>query len=376
MAARPEVVELQDVGHAVGRPAARRAAAPRIADHRVEIALLELGLHLLAHDLLGPQREGYEVEEQLALHDDAAVGEVCVEDRRAAQRPGTRRLTKLPEQVAVAGIAVGRIAHRGHEHHLTHVEGLAARLHVLHAHIIEPHLCLFALHVGNARAIAPLPHHDVRLVADRVETEITLLGRLAEGLEDPCGNGDVVDLRGDDLEQGRLEEQIGIGGVHAVDLRPRLGEPPLVEEVLLVAPLVERAADELGARVEQHALVVGGAVYAVGRRAGRVEKLGLRDGAREIIMQHLLGDGAPGEGVIARVGHGIGTDGDLGPLAAVPLLFAARGHERQRRGAKYRSESFHGFAVLAHPGRCAAPGERLFRIRGSRSNSSYRSIRS
>lgn len=280
MGAFPEIVKLKDVGDAVGRPAARRFAALRIADYRIEIPLFELRLDGFADNLFRAQRERHEIEQVPAVDHDAAVAQVGIHDDRAPYGLGLGNLTYLGEQVAVACIAVVRIAHRGHQVHLSAMKGLGAGFHVFHGHEIEPHLRFFARHVGHAGILAPLPPVKAVLVANVVEAEIPHLRLLAECPEHPLRDGNVVDLGGNRLEHRRLEEQVGILPVHPVNLGPGRGNPCIVLEIRLLIPLIQGTADKLGTDVEQHALVVLRSVNTVGRGFSVGQEFGLGNSPR------------------------------------------------------------------------------------------------
>ena len=211
------------------------------------------------------------------------------------------------------------------------MERLDAGLHVFYGHEVEPHLRLLARHVGDAGVLAPLPQIDAVLVADGVEPEVAGLGLPSESLENPLRNGNVVHPGRHDLEQGRLENQVGIRTVHPLDPRPGVGEPRIIDEKLLMPPRIDRPPDEFGPDREEHPLVVLRPVHSVVRGFGTGEKLRLGHGARKVVVQHLFRHRSAREGVIARIGHGSGPLRNLGPPAPVPLLFAAR---RQKQAGR------------------------------------------
>ena len=346
MAALPEVIEFEDIRDTVGCPAARRLPTLRISDHGIEVALFELRLDRLADNLLRTQGERHEIEQVPAVDHDTAVGQVGVHDNRPARRLGLGCLPDLGQQVPVARITVVRIAHRSHQPHLPAVERLDSGFHVFHGHEVEPHLRLLARHVGHTGILTPLSQIKAALVTDVVETEIPLLGFLAECPEHPLGDGNVVDPGGNRLEHSPLENQVGILLVHPGDPGFGIRKPGIVHEIALLVPLVHRTPDEFGTDVEQHPFIVLRPVDAVGRGLGAGQELGLGNGPRKVVMQHFFGHHTVRKLVVARVGYGIWPPGDLGPLAFIPLFFAPCSREHNGCGAKYHFKGFHRISSL------------------------------
>lgn len=128
------------------------------------------------------------------------------------------------------------------------MERLDSGFHVFHGHEVEPHLRLLARHVGHTGILTPLSQIKAALVTDVVETEIPLLGFLAECPEHPLGDGDVVDPGGNRLEHSPLENQVGILLVHPGDPGFGIRKPGIVHEIALLVPLVHRTPDEFGTR--------------------------------------------------------------------------------------------------------------------------------
>jgi hypothetical protein len=193
-----------------------------------------------------------------------------------------------------------------HDLHLAPVKAFEAQIDVRRRKEIEPELGFNPAHVRHAAVAAPRAGALRRRIQHRVVTEVSFFRRQSKGDESPVRHGNLLHLRRDNLEDARFEDHVAVGGVDLRTLPPRALE--VVEELRLAAPQTDAAADVLGADIPEHADVVG-------EIASAVEQAFHRNGARQIVLQHLARDG-PAEFVAAlvrprpRAGEGLAAEGE------------------------------------------------------------------
>ena len=190
----------------------------------------------------------------------------------------------------------------------------------------EPQLRLDTRDVRHAGSRPPLVHVFSTGIEHLRIIETALLDGQSQRLESPGGHGDLADLAVNRLEGRGLEDHVRIEGVHTVDQRFGPGPEIRLGKRLLIAPAVDRPADELGAGVadELHVgLLVGiGSVVAVGIDG---QELRHRDGPRKVAVQHV-----PGDRTVEAVG------------IRLRGAACARAGGKSQRGGKQYEQSFHG----------------------------------
>ena len=165
-----------------------------------------------------------------------------------------------------------------HQLGLAEVDRLDAQVDVRRRQEVEPELRLRPAHVGHRLAAAPVVLAPAVGVEHVGVAEVPLLDRLAQRVERPFRHGDLLDLRGHDLEDAGLEDHVRVGRVDLRDLL--LGPLEVAEQVGLAAPEAEAPPDELGAGVLEHADVVVEVAPAV-------EQPLHRDRPGQVVLQHL-----------------------------------------------------------------------------------------
>ena len=181
----------------------------------------------LVGDLLDPERERVEVHEQLPVAHQAAARDVGVAERACAGGRAWPRRTRISaEHLGIMGeVAVVAV----HQLRLAEVDRLDAQVDVRRRQEVEPELGLGPAHVRDGLARPPVVLAPAVGIEHVGVAEVPLLHRPAQRDERPFRHGDLLDLRGHDLEDAGLEDHLRVGRVDLRDLL--LGPFEVAEQV-------------------------------------------------------------------------------------------------------------------------------------------------
>ena len=170
-----------------------------------------------------------------------------------------------------------------HNLHLAPVKTLASEVNIRLRQKIEPELGFRLADIGNAAIFAPGPRALGQGIEHGVITKVSLFYGQSEGVEGPVGHRYPLDLRGHDLKDAGFEDHLRVSCVDRRKLLPDARK--ILQQAGLAAPKANAAPDVFCAGVLEHA-------YVVIKVTAAVEQALHRDGAGEIVVQHLAWDGA------------------------------------------------------------------------------------